>query len=135
MNSKPQIAKTLMLPKVLEQMTRTIMKEPLLDAGILAALREWLKPSSDGSLPAMDIRTNLLDVLDVFVDNVSGDSLVESGLGTAVLALAKHPHENTKNKTNAGKLAIKWARKAKGDTAENAEVWVVMVVMTSSIGG
>ena len=61
---QPGINKLKMLDEVFDLLSKRSWQLPLLDAGVLRALREWLHPSRDGSLPNMKLRSRLYEVLD-----------------------------------------------------------------------
>jgi transcription factor SPN1 len=113
-SSKPAIKKLALLPKVIGSMTRKDIQESLLDGGILAAVKVWLEPYEDGSLPLLDIRTNLLESLDTMP--IEKHHLKESGLGRIVMYLYKYPLETKENKKLASRLIDKWSRPISGQT-------------------
>ena len=62
-NKTPATQKLKLLPLVIEQMNKRDLFEHFLDNGILEAIRMWLEPMLDGSLPSLDIRKAMLDIL------------------------------------------------------------------------
>lgn len=105
-----------MLPTVLKHMNKADLQYVLLDSGILPALKEWLTPLPDGSLPHLQIREGLLKTLAQFPALDTG-ALKISGLGKTVMYLYRHPKEIRQNRDIAGKLINEWARPIFGVTA------------------
>uniref|UniRef100_A0A1I7WIS6 TFIIS N-terminal domain-containing protein n=1 Tax=Heterorhabditis bacteriophora TaxID=37862 RepID=A0A1I7WIS6_HETBA len=85
------------------------MVEAMIDGGMMSAVSEWLAPLPDKSLPALEIRTELLKILQGF-GRLEQSILKQSGLGKAVMLLYKHPRETKSNKEMAAKLIREWAR-------------------------
>lgn len=79
------------------------------DNGMLNAVSEWLAPLPDKSLPALEIRTDLLKILQDY-SRLEQGTLKQSGLGRAVMLLYKHPKETKENKALAHNLISEWAR-------------------------
>jgi transcription factor SPN1 len=52
-----------MLPFVKSQLRKADLAEALIDNGIMSVVSEWLAPLPDKSLPALEIRTELLKIL------------------------------------------------------------------------
>lgn len=80
-----------------------------LDNGMMNAVSEWLAPLPDKSLPALEIRTELLRILQGY-GRLEPGTLKQSGLGRAVMLLYKHPRETPENKRLAQNLLREWAR-------------------------
>ena len=85
------------------------MFEALIENGMMSAVSDWLSPLPDKSLPALEIRTELLKLLQDFARLDQG-VLKQSGLGKAVMMLFKHPKETKQNKELAAKLIRAWSR-------------------------
>lgn len=108
---------------------RQDLKETFIDSGVMSAIKEWISPLPDKSLPALRIREELLRILqevsavDVSVclrflgglrvsprgsslqlPSVSQETLKHSGIGRSVMFLYKHPKESRANKDLALKL-------------------------------
>lgn len=85
------------------------MLEAMIDGGMMSAVSEWLAPLPDKSLPALEIRTELLKILSGF-GNLDQGVLKQSGLGRAVMLLYKHPRETKENKAMAANIIREWSR-------------------------
>ncbi|MFH4982937.1 hypothetical protein AB6A40_009646 [Gnathostoma spinigerum] len=108
MERKPALQKRKMLHFVKAQLIKKDLQEALIDNGMMSAVSEWLAPLPDKSLPALEIRTELLRLLEAFP--LEQSVLKQSGLGRAVMLLYKHPREIRENKVVAQKLITEWAR-------------------------
>ncbi|XP_029485687.1 protein IWS1 homolog isoform X3 [Oncorhynchus nerka] len=92
------------------------LKETFIDSGVMSAIKEWIGPLPDKSLPALKIRENLLKILQE-LPSVSQETLKHSGIGRAVMFLYKHPKESRPNKDLALKLINEWSRPIFGLTS------------------
>ncbi|VDL77571.1 unnamed protein product [Nippostrongylus brasiliensis] len=63
---KPALKKRKMLHDVKMMLLRMDMLEAMIDGGMMSAVSEWLAPLPDKSLPALEIRTELLKILTGF---------------------------------------------------------------------
>lgn len=108
---KPALAKLRMLREVELMCMKVTHLEVLLDNMLLAIMKSWLEPTLDGSLPNLQVRQTLVDILlSIPVDSDWVERLESSqGLGRVVHFLSvREPHEPVKR--NAEKLMRKWAR-------------------------
>ncbi|KAK3718265.1 hypothetical protein QZH41_013172 [Actinostola sp. cb2023] len=105
-----------LLPLILTHLNKADLQFTFIDSGILHALKDWLSPLPDGSLPHLQIRTGLLKILSAFPALDTG-ALKMSGLGKAVMYIFRHPKEVRQNKDIAGKLINEWARPIFGVTS------------------
>ncbi|PIK37907.1 hypothetical protein BSL78_25257 [Apostichopus japonicus] len=106
---KAAVKKLLMFTRVMQQLQKADLQQTLLECGILSAMKEWLMPLPDKSLPHLKIRTNFLKVLKSFPP-ISQDLLKSSGVGKAVMILYRHPKELRLNKDLAGRIINNWSR-------------------------
>lgn len=111
---------------------RQDLKESFIDSGVMSAIKEWISPLPDKSLPALRIREELLRILmevspggaggasrhqaergssaaSLQLPSVSQETLKHSGIGRAVMYLYKHPKESRSNKDLSLKLISKQA--------------------------
>jgi len=93
----------------------------MLNRDILHAIREWLEPLPDKSLPNIKIREILLEYLER-QPQIERDQLKSSGIGKAVMLLWKHPDETPKNKKVAQKIIEEWSRPIFGLSANYSEL-------------
>ncbi|KAL1925679.1 uncharacterized protein VTP21DRAFT_562 [Calcarisporiella thermophila] len=105
---KPAITKIVMLPHVLEQLRKTHLHEYVLDNNLLEAVRMWLEPLPDRSLPSLDIQMELLKALDTLP--IRTEHLKESRLGRIVMFYAKVKRVDYRVQRLAQNLVYKWSR-------------------------
>jgi len=106
---RPAIRKRKMLSAVKATLLRADLFEAMIDNGMMSALSEWLAPLPDKSLPALEVRSTLLKILESY-PQIDQSTLKQSGLGKAVMFLFKHPKETRENKTIAAKLIREWSK-------------------------
>ncbi|KAF7692880.1 protein IWS1 homolog [Silurus meridionalis] len=106
---KPALKKLMLLPTVVMHLKKQDLKETFIDSGVMMAIKEWISPLPDKSLPALKIREELLKILQE-LPSVSQETLKMSGIGRAVMFLYKHPKESRPNKDLALKLINEWSR-------------------------
>nr|XP_023660040.1 protein IWS1 homolog isoform X2 [Paramormyrops kingsleyae] len=113
---KPALKKLTLLPTVVMHLKKQDLKETFIDSGVMTAIKEWISPLPDKSLPALKIREELLKILQE-LPSVSQETLKHSGIGRAVMFLYKHPKESRPNKDLALKLINEWSRPIFGLTS------------------
>ncbi|XP_061073371.1 protein IWS1 homolog isoform X2 [Conger conger] len=113
---KPALKKLTLLPTVVMHLKKQDLKETFIDSGVMSAIKEWISPLPDKSLPALKIREELLKILQE-LPSVSQETLKHSGIGRAVMFLYKHPKESRPNKDVALKLINEWSRPIFGLTS------------------
>ncbi|VDK53175.1 unnamed protein product [Cylicostephanus goldi] len=106
---KPALKKRKMLADVKMMLLRTDTLDAMIEGGMMSAVSEWLAPLPDKSLPALEIRTELLKILQGF-GRLDQGILKQSGLGRAVMLLYKHPRETKENKAIAAHIIREWSR-------------------------
>uniref|UniRef100_A0A1I7YY35 TFIIS N-terminal domain-containing protein n=1 Tax=Steinernema glaseri TaxID=37863 RepID=A0A1I7YY35_9BILA len=106
---KPALKKRKMLAVVRQTLLRADLFDTFLDNHMMSAISEWMAPLPDKSLPALEIRTTLLKILQGYTRLEQG-ILKQSGLGKAVMLLYKHPRETKENKEIANRLIGAWSR-------------------------
>ncbi|KPP65121.1 hypothetical protein Z043_116482, partial [Scleropages formosus] len=106
---KPALKKLTLLPTVVMHLKKQDLKETFIDSGVMTAIKEWISPLPDKSLPALKIREELLKILQE-LPSVSQETLKHSGIGRAVMFLYKHPKESRSNKDLALRLINEWSR-------------------------
>ncbi|TRZ00153.1 hypothetical protein DNTS_025723 [Danionella cerebrum] len=113
---KPALKKLMLLPTVVMHLKKQDLKETFIDSGVMTAIKDWISPLPDKSLPALKIREELLKILQE-LPSVSQETLKMSGIGRAVMFLYKHPKESRPNKDLALKLINEWSRPIFGLTS------------------
>ena len=111
LNTNKQVAlnKLKLLKSVLFELRKCHLQTAFVENGVLLSIAEWLSPLPDQSLPHLQIRTSLLQILEQFPP-LDSAMLRESGIGKVVMLLYKHPKEVRENRIKAGKLINNWAR-------------------------
>ncbi|KAJ3373220.1 Transcription factor iws1 [Allomyces arbusculus] len=97
-----------MLPEVVRELQRTDLYEVYLDHHILDAIRAWLEPLPDGSLPLYDIRREMFNTLAKLP--IDTDNLREVKIGPLVTFYTRAPRETNDIKKIAQSCITKWSR-------------------------
>lgn len=109
-------SKLVLLPKVLHILNRVDLHESLLENNILLAIRFWLDPLPDGSLPSYEIQKNLINILiDLNIANKNENGsftkyLKESGIGKLLIFYKKSKRVEVNLKRKVEKLLSDWSR-------------------------
>merc|ERR1719408_262300 len=113
-----------MLPRVVDVLNKSFYAESFLAHKGCAILALWLRKLPDGTLPNIELRTKLLDVMtrmpistallkeDLDATNYS-DMMPEGKtprLGEAVRIIMQNPDETVENKKLANRLVEKWLK-------------------------
>lgn len=123
-NGQPATARLLILSKVVENCKKPYLQPSLLETSLLEALAEWIKPTEEGKLPNLNLRTAVLNILLEFpvkgvTKNLSKFSDFEgidihhlkgSKIGQYVRFLSQHPNETKDNRKSASTIVEKWSR-------------------------
>ncbi|KAK7252518.1 hypothetical protein RIF29_36513 [Crotalaria pallida] len=111
---KPAINKLKKLPLLTEVLSKKQLQLEFLDHGVLTLLKNWLEPLPDGSLPNINIRTAILQILNDFPIDLEQydrrEQLKKSGLGKVIMFLSKSDEEIGVNRKLAKELVDKWSR-------------------------
>eukprot|EP00164_Ancoracysta_twista_P001198 GFYU01001573.1.p1 GENE.GFYU01001573.1~~GFYU01001573.1.p1 ORF type:complete len:418 (+),score=129.97 GFYU01001573.1:30-1256(+) len=105
---EPAVAKLQLLPEMSAQLRKIQLWDQFLESGVLAVLKKWLYPMPDKSLPSLQVRTTVLEIL--LELPVYLDKLKACGIGKIVRWLIKHPHETKENAELANKVVERWCR-------------------------
>ena len=112
-NGQPAVYKLRMLADAENILSRKLLQEDLLDAGLLGTLKLWLEPYK-ANLPNVKVRTTILKLLADMDLGLSDEdrkhSMKESGLGKNVNFYSKCPDETQANRRLAASLVQKWSR-------------------------
>ncbi len=106
----PASAKLRMLPEVLALMNRNTYVQALVDpeTNLLEAVRFFLEPLGDGSLPAYNIQRDLFAALAKLPMNK--ETLIASGIGKVIAFYKKSKRPEPAIKRQATKLMEEWSR-------------------------
>ncbi|KAG2184732.1 hypothetical protein INT43_000645 [Umbelopsis isabellina] len=107
-DKRPAISKLKMLNIVTTALSKNNLHEQFLENQILEAVKLWLEPLPDGSLPSLDIQSEMLDILNKLP--IRTDNLRESGVGRVMFFYTKCPRIEPKIKRAADQLVAKWSR-------------------------
>ena len=99
-----------LLPEVVALLNRNTLSHALVDpeANLIEAVRFFLEPLSDGSLPAYNIQRDLFICLAKLP--VTLETLTASGIGKVTLFYTKSKRPETSIKRMAEKLLGEWSR-------------------------
>ena len=106
----PASQKLKMLPEVVATLSRTNWLESILDPEInlLEAVRFFLEPATDGSLPAYNIQREIFAALARLP--MTKEALISSGIGKVILFYRKSKRPEQAIKRQATKLMEEWSR-------------------------
>ncbi|CAG8736104.1 3900_t:CDS:2 [Dentiscutata erythropus] len=107
-NRKPASRKLDNLEIVVRELSKTYMLDALLENNILDAIRYWLEPLPDRSLPSITLQEQLLTVLDKYPINI--DHLLTSKIGRIVFFYQESPRSTEHIKKMATNLVNKWGQ-------------------------
>ncbi|KAI9655163.1 MAG: Transcription factor iws1 [Bathelium mastoideum] len=109
-DNRPAMHKLRMLPEVVALLNRNTLQASLVDPDInlLEAVRFFLEPLDDGSLPAYNIQRDLFAALAKLP--ITKDALVASGIGKVTLFYTKSPKPEPLIKRQAERLLGEWTR-------------------------
>ncbi|VEU23167.1 DEKNAAC104215 [Brettanomyces naardenensis] len=111
-NQKPATNKLRLLPQVKQTLLKSSLYDSILDNNLLEAVRIWLEPLPDGSLPSYEIQKTLLKELTKMP--IKTIHLRESGLGKVIVFYQKSPIVDSTLKRTADKLISDWTRPIMG---------------------
>lgn len=107
---KPAMHKLKLLPEVIMLLNRNQYISSLVDPEInlLEAVRFFLEPLDDGSMPAYNIQRDLLTALTKLP--INKDALIASGIGKVIVFYTKSKRTERRIKEMAEKLLAEWTR-------------------------
>jgi len=106
---QPATAKLKLLPEAMETLRKAALAQSMIDNNLLEAVRRWLEPLPDRSLPALNIQRELFNIIRKmeFIDSAV---LKESGLGRVVLFYTKCKRVTGDIGRIANELVSTWSR-------------------------
>lgn len=107
---KPAFQKLKMLPEVIALLNRNTYMSSILDpeTNVLEAVRFFLEPLEDGSLPAYNIQRELFQALEKLP--MTKEALISSGIGKVIFFYRKSKRVDPKIKRQATRLMEEWSR-------------------------
>ncbi|OZJ02865.1 hypothetical protein BZG36_04086 [Bifiguratus adelaidae] len=105
---KAAVNKIRMLKEIVREMNKTSLHEGFLDNGILDSMRMWLEPLPDGSLPALDLQTEIMTILEKLP--IRTEHLRESHIGKIIHFYTKSERVDARVKRMADTLVGQWSR-------------------------
>lgn len=107
---EPARHKLKLLPEVVTLLNKNTLKDSIVDpeTNLLEAVRFFLEPLSDGSLPAYDIQKELFAALGKLP--INKESLVASGIGKVIMFYIKSKRPELVIKRQAERLFTDWTR-------------------------
>jgi transcription factor SPN1 len=123
LKGKPALRKLALLPSVRKCVNNSSIRELLLEGiadmnpdghshgggtTILAVFHEWLRPNKGSTMPDLNVRTAVYEMLERFP--VEPVHISNSRLAPVLLALKKHPEETAENKRRLQSLLDGWTR-------------------------
>ncbi|KAF2261627.1 hypothetical protein CC78DRAFT_583432 [Lojkania enalia] len=107
---EPAGHKLKLLPEVVALLNKNTLKEAIVDpeTNLLEAVRFFLEPLSDGSLPAFNIQKELFASLAKLP--INKDSLTASGIGKVIMFYIKSKRPELVIKRQAERLFTEWTR-------------------------
>ncbi|KAF8150668.1 transcription factor iws1 [Crassisporium funariophilum] len=105
----PATAKLRQLPEAMETLRKASLAQSMIDNNLLEAVRRWLEPLPDRSLPALNIQREFFNIIRKmeFIDSAV---LKESGLGRVVLFYTKCKRVTPDITRIANDLVSLWSR-------------------------
>ncbi|GAA6030504.1 hypothetical protein JCM8097_006178 [Rhodosporidiobolus ruineniae] len=105
---RPALHKLKLLPQVVELMQKTALADTIVEGGMLEAVKRWLEPLPDRSLPALNIQRPLFNLLRTITIETS--ALKSSGLGKIVYFYTKCKRVDPAIARVANQLVSDWMR-------------------------
>ncbi|CAM9206249.1 unnamed protein product [Hapterophycus canaliculatus] len=105
---RPALNKLKMLKTVKATLAKKELQETFLEFDLLGVVKRWLQPYSNGQLPNLTIRKEMLAL--VLMLPVQVDHLKRSGIGKVVMGLLNSKQETTENKRVLRELVSRWNR-------------------------
>ncbi|KAF9052473.1 transcription factor iws1 [Hymenopellis radicata] len=105
----PATAKLRLLPEVMETLRKASLAQSIIDNNLLEAVRLWLEPLPDHSLPSLNIQREFFQILPK-MEFIDSSVLKESGLGKIVMFYTKCKRITPDISRIAEDLVATWSR-------------------------
>jgi len=105
----PATAKLRLLPEAMDTLRKASLAQSMIDNNLLEAVRRWLEPLPDRSLPALNIQREFFNIIRK-MDFIDSAVLKESGLGRVVLFYTKCKRVTPDIGRIANDLVSTWSR-------------------------
>ncbi|KAJ7158630.1 transcription factor iws1 [Mycena filopes] len=105
----PAVAKLKMLPEAMETLRKASLAQSMIDNNLLEAVKRWLEPLPDRSLPSLNIQREFFPLIRK-MEFIDGAVLKESGLGRIVLFYTKCKRVTPDIRRTANELVSTWSR-------------------------
>lgn len=105
---QPAVHKLAMLDEVKEVLQRPNLMATAMDNNFLEAMRQWLEPLPNKSLPAYSIQKLMFEIMGKM--KITTDYLRESGIGKVVMFYTKDKRPQLHIKREADRLIGEWSR-------------------------
>ncbi|GAA6052570.1 hypothetical protein JCM3770_003248 [Rhodotorula araucariae] len=105
---RPALNKLRLLPKVVDLMQKTALHDTIVENGMLEAVKRWLEPLPDKSLPALNIQRPLISLLRTITIETS--ALKSSELGKVIYFYTKCKRVDPSIARMASQLVGEWMR-------------------------
>lgn len=105
----PATAKLRLLPEAMDTLRKASLAQSMIDNNLLEAVKRWLEPLPDRSLPALNIQRELFTSIRK-MEFIDTSVLKESGLGRIVLFYTKCKRVTSDISRIADELVSAWSR-------------------------
>ncbi|KAF9000685.1 transcription factor iws1 [Cyathus striatus] len=105
----PATTKLRLLPEAMETLRKASLAQSMIDNNLLEAVRRWLEPLPDRSLPSLNIQRELFNIIKK-MEFIDSSVLKESGLGRVILFYTKCKRVNPDIQRIANDLVSTWSR-------------------------
>ncbi|KAF8071879.1 transcription factor iws1 [Lyophyllum atratum] len=109
MEKLPALSKLKLLPEAMDTLQKASLAQSMIDNNLLEAVRRWLEPLPDRSLPALNIQREFFAILRK-MEFIDGAVLKESGLGKVILFYTKCKRVTPDISRMARELVSAWSR-------------------------
>ncbi|KXS13878.1 hypothetical protein M427DRAFT_156317 [Gonapodya prolifera JEL478] len=105
---QPALAKVKMVNAVKNHLSKHYLQDAFFDNGVLHAMREWLEPAKDGSLPPLLVQSAMLDVLEQL--SLTKEMIRDSRIGRIVNFLGTSEKTTPEVQKRCKNLVLQWSK-------------------------